>query len=84
MRDPVFYRWHSFIDSIFQAHKSTLPPYTDDQLGFKGVEVTDVSINTGYFRAGSEKNVFRTFWEHSQMNLSRGLDFAPRGKIFVK
>lgn len=27
MRDPVFYRLHSFVDDIFQEHKSTLPRY---------------------------------------------------------
>ena len=27
MRDPMFYRWHSFVDDIFQEHKSTLPRY---------------------------------------------------------
>ena len=27
MRDPMFYRLHSFVDDIFQEHKSTLPRY---------------------------------------------------------
>jgi hypothetical protein len=27
MRDPVFYRLHSFVDDIFQEHKATLPRY---------------------------------------------------------
>lgn len=26
MRDPVFYRWHAFIDDLFQEHKQRLPP----------------------------------------------------------
>lgn len=29
MRDPVFYRWHAYIDYIFQQHKETLPPYSE-------------------------------------------------------
>lgn len=29
MRDPIFYRWHAYIDYIFQQHKETLPPYTE-------------------------------------------------------
>ena len=32
MRDPVFYRWHAFIDDIFQEHKNTLPRYTIQQV----------------------------------------------------
>lgn len=32
MRDPVFYRWHAFIDSILQRFKSTLPRYTEDNV----------------------------------------------------
>nr|XP_053647282.1 hemocyanin F chain-like [Cherax quadricarinatus] len=28
MRDPVFYRWHKFVDGIFQEYKMTQPPYT--------------------------------------------------------
>ncbi|PSN38098.1 Phenoloxidase subunit 1 [Blattella germanica] len=27
MRDPIFYRWHAFVDDVFQEHKATLPPY---------------------------------------------------------
>jgi len=28
MRDPIFYRWHAYIDDIFQEFKATLLPYT--------------------------------------------------------
>jgi hypothetical protein len=27
MRDPVFYRWHAYIDSIFDRYKQNLEPY---------------------------------------------------------
>ena len=32
MRDPVFYRWHKFIDWIFQQYKATQPVYTLNQV----------------------------------------------------
>jgi hypothetical protein len=32
MRDPVFYRWHAFIDDLFTEHKNTLPRYTTQQV----------------------------------------------------
>lgn len=28
MRDPIFYRWHAYIDDLFQLHKGSLPRYT--------------------------------------------------------
>lgn len=33
MRDPVFYRWHAFVDDIFQEHKNLLPRYNTQQVG---------------------------------------------------
>lgn len=27
MRDPIFYRWHAYIDDIFQEYKATIPSY---------------------------------------------------------
>lgn len=32
MRDPVFYRWHAFIDDVFQEHKQSLPEYSGPQV----------------------------------------------------
>jgi tyrosinase len=36
MRDPFFYRWHAFIDDVFNDYKKTLPPYSKDELAFDG------------------------------------------------
>lgn len=32
MRDPVFYRWHKYIDDVFQEYKLMQPPYTLQQV----------------------------------------------------
>lgn len=32
LRDPIFYRWHVFIDDIFQSYKRTLPAYTYEEV----------------------------------------------------
>lgn len=32
MRDPVFYRWHAFIDDIFQVYKRSISRYTVQQV----------------------------------------------------
>ncbi|GFY58857.1 hypothetical protein TNIN_267591, partial [Trichonephila inaurata madagascariensis] len=30
LRDPIFYRWHRFIDDMFNEYKKKLPRYTKD------------------------------------------------------
>uniref|UniRef100_A0A6P7FN22 Uncharacterized protein LOC114330954 n=1 Tax=Diabrotica virgifera virgifera TaxID=50390 RepID=A0A6P7FN22_DIAVI len=79
MRDPVFYRWHSYIDDIFQQFKSTLPRYTEAQLSNPGVTVESVSIESG-----GTRNALNTFWQQSDVDLSRGMDFQPRGPVFIR
>lgn len=32
MRDPIFYRWHTNIQDMFNAYKETLTPYTVQQV----------------------------------------------------
>lgn len=80
MRDPIFYRWHGFIDDIFQEHKNTLPRYSVQQLDYSGVRVTAVEVAAD----GQPKNQLNTFWQQSDVNMSRGLDFAPRGAVFAR
>lgn len=36
MRDPMFYRLHSFVDDMFQEHKSTLPRYETNKVSYGG------------------------------------------------
>nr|BAN20821.1 prophenoloxidase [Riptortus pedestris] len=80
MRDPIFYRWHAFIDDIFQEHKNTLPRYSVQQLEYPGVRISGLEVVT----EGSPKNQLNTFWQQSDINLSRGLDFSPRGAVFAR
>ncbi|KAJ8969865.1 hypothetical protein NQ314_001549, partial [Rhamnusium bicolor] len=80
MRDPVFYRWHAFIDSILRKFKDTLPRYTEDKLNNPGIEVLDVNIKTD----GADPNVLNTFWQRSDVNISKGLDFQATGSVFVR
>lgn len=80
MRDPVFYRWHAYIDDIFQEHKSRLPPYTVPQLNYDGIAITGVQVASD----GGQPNVLTTFWQQSDLDLSRGMDFVPRGNVFAR
>ncbi|XP_067015035.2 phenoloxidase 2 [Anabrus simplex] len=80
MRDPAFYRFHKFIDDMFQDYKATQPRYTVQELGFEGVNVRGVEVLSN----GGRMNEFNTFWEQSDVELSRGLDIAPRGPLFAR
>lgn len=81
MRDPAFYRWHAFVDDLFQEHKERLTPYTTQQLDFPGVTISQAAIQT---EGGGGAGSFQTFWQQSDVNLSRGLDFIPRGNVFAR
>ncbi|XP_077295703.1 phenoloxidase 2-like [Arctopsyche grandis] len=80
LRDPIFFRWHAFIDEMFQDYKATIPRYTRGLLNNPDIRLTDVVVNT----EGGSPNVFDTFWMQSDLDLSRGLDFVERGGIFVR
>lgn len=80
MRDPVFYRWHSFIDDLFQMHKRTLPSYNSNQLDYQGIRITQLEVNT----SGAGKNEMITFWQQNDVDMSRGMDFTPRGSVFAR
>ena len=80
MRDPVFYRWHAYVDEMFKMYKDTLPPYTSQQLTFPGVTVVDVRVKT----PTGNPNTLNTYWTKSEVDLSRGLDFTPRGSVLAR
>jgi tyrosinase len=80
MRDPVFYRWHSMVNEIFNTYKSTLTPYTVDELSFSGITISAMEI-------GNENgwpNTLKTHWQQSDINLAKGMDFVPRGDVLAR
>ena len=44
IRDPIFFRWHKFIDDLFFLHKIKLPPYTPKELEFTKVRIDSVKV----------------------------------------
>lgn len=80
MRDPVFYRWHAYVDDLFQLHKGSLPRYTEARLNFPGITVSSIDVDI----SGGRRNTLQTFWQQSDVNLSRGMDFVPRGGVFAR
>ena len=49
-------------------------------MGFPGISVDDIRITS----QGANPNTVNTFWTESNLDLSRGLDFTPRGSIFAQ
>lgn len=80
MRDPIFYRWHSYIDDMFQEHKATLPKYEVSRLDYPGISVDTVEVEN----VNGDLNQFNTFWQQDDIDLSRGMDFQPKGSVFVR
>lgn len=80
MRDPVFYQVHAYVDDLFELHKVRLTPYTQQALTFPGITVTGLSVQQNQGRA----NMLNTFWQQSDINMTRGLDFVPRGDVFAR
>lgn len=84
MRDPAFYRWHAFIDSVFLRHKNTLPAYNAAKhLAYEGVSVQSVSVQISQGK-NPAPNVLITFWQRSDVDLAAGLDFGPEGNVYAQ
>ena len=77
MRDPIFYRWHAYVQAMFQLYKNTLTlkaPYTDTELSFPGVRVESCSVQPDY----GEIDTFYTYREMASVRLD-SLDSTSPG-----
>lgn len=83
MRDPVFYRWHTFIDTIFLKFKSQLEPYQTEDLRFAGINVTTVNVRITSRSPNVPANILITFWQKSDVDLGASLDFGP-GDVYAQ
>jgi len=77
MRDPIFYRWHGFIQRMFLEYKDNLninDPYSDIELSFPGVKVVSAVVHP---EMGNE-NVFYTCRETAEVKIDN-LDSTSLG-----
>lgn len=81
MRDTIFYNWHTFINDLFLLHKDKLPPYTNDELNFNGIEVSKVELAD---EKGNFVDELKTFWQKSVIDLENGLDFSAPGTLLAR
>ncbi|CAM1332236.1 PPO3 (predicted) [Pycnogonum litorale] len=78
LRDPIFYRWHKWMDDMFQAYKNTLPEYNKTQLAFPKVAVKNVTVNA------TIPNVITTFWKEAELEMTEGINFGKPGSVKCK
>lgn len=84
MRDPIFYRWHSFIDALFRRLKDLQTPYQPDtHFAFGGVTVQSISVKIAN-KPNAPQNALLTYWQRSDVDLAAGLDFGPQGNVFAQ
>uniref|UniRef100_A0A1W7RAD3 Hemocyanin subunit 5 n=1 Tax=Hadrurus spadix TaxID=141984 RepID=A0A1W7RAD3_9SCOR len=77
LRDPIFYRWHRFMDNIFQDYKASLPMYKREQLDFPGVAITKVTVNA------REPGKIHTEMKEAELELSHGIIFPGEHSVKV-
>lgn len=77
LRDPIFYRWHRFIDDMFQEHKKSLTPYST-KLQFRGVTVKSVCVRA------KTADVVETTFENALLDISHAFNFGRSGAVKVR
>ena len=83
MRDPIFYRWHGYIQRKFRDYKDIVAmsnPYTDMELSFPGVKV--VSINVVPERG--DLDIFYTYRDMSFVRLNSLDQNGPGDRVTVQ
>nr|CCA94926.1 hemocyanin subunit e [Mastigoproctus giganteus] len=78
LRDPIFYRYHRFVDNIFQQYKDTLHHYTKDDLLFSGIEVVSVAVNA------KVQDLVTTFMKDSELELTYGINLGTTHSVSVR
>nr|Q95P08.1 RecName: Full=Hemocyanin subunit A; Flags: Precursor [Scutigera coleoptrata]CAC69246.1 hemocyanin subunit A [Scutigera coleoptrata] len=80
-RDPLFYRWHKFIDNIFLEYKDNLDPYTQYELTWPDVVLNDVTVKP---HKGDYDDEVHTYWEVDNYELGKGFDYTRKTTATVK
>jgi len=80
-RDPVFSRWHKYVDDIFMSYKNWLGTYTDQDLDFPGVNLTSASVRVK--PEVGDVNTLHTYMNHSAFVQLWSLDLTKAGRSSV-
>lgn len=74
VRDPIFFRWHKFIDNLFVLHKLNLEPYTEKDLALDDLNIKSVYVKV---KKSEEQNVLTTRMEDFVVDISHDMFLDP-------
>jgi len=83
MRDPIFYRWHGYIERKFRDYKSIVAgfsPYTDTELSFPGVRV----VSSHVVPDRGDQDTFYTYRDMASVRLNSLAQSGPGNRITVQ
>jgi len=83
MRDPIFYRWHGYVHSVFQLYKDRLAvsaPYSDSELSFAGVRVMSCTVQPVW----GDLDTFYTYRELTSVGLDSVDSTSPGSRMSVQ
>jgi len=80
MRDPIFYRWHGYVNTVFLQYKNSLGPYTDTDLGFDGVRVVSSHVQPQW----GDTDTFYTYRERTSVRLDSLDAITPGTRMNVE
>lgn len=63
LRDPIFYQFYKRLMKTYYRFMSLLTPYTAEEVGFSGVEITSVRVNK-----------IETFFEDFEVDITNAID----------
>ncbi|XP_015923306.1 hemocyanin D chain [Parasteatoda tepidariorum] len=75
LRDPIFYRYHRWMDNIFQEYKHRLPAYSAKEMSFPGIRITNVTVNA------KVPNLIHTYSKDAYLELSNGINLKNKIKV---
>nr|XP_029724541.1 hexamerin-1.1-like [Aedes albopictus] len=64
MRDPIYYQYLERVLGFYWQFKSYLPPYSVDELNYKGIQITNLTLDK-----------LITYFEYFDADISNGLPF---------
>merc|ERR1719508_291308 len=80
MRDPVFFRWHGFVESVFKDYKNRMGRYSEVDLGFPGIDVVNATVQP---QRGAP-NTFYTYREMASVNLNSLDSTSPGSRMSLQ
>jgi len=83
MRDPIFYRWHGYVQKLFLEYKDNLErkhPYTDTELSFQGIRVHSAFVQPAH----GNNNTFYTCKETAEVKIDSLEGTSPGSRISLQ